>query len=144
MNEKEYLANRVSGQKKYFSSKSSRYKKLYYIFSISKIALSALISLISLILGKCSIDSIIIAVLSFLITILQGVDTIYKYGEKWIIYRSTNEKLKAEEMFFITSTEKYYKKDTDDKFNIFVTNFEELIKESNDMWLKNCKEKERK
>lgn len=143
LNEKEYLANRVSSQKKYFSSKSKKYKNFYYSFSITKIILTAGISLISLILGECSMDSIIIASLSFLVTILQGIDLVYKYGEKWLIFRKTNEELKAEEMFFITGTEKYYQKYTDEKFNEFVINFEELIKESNNLWLKDCKEKGR-
>ena len=72
--------------------------------------------------------------MSALVTLLEGILLLCKYYENWITYRITNERLKREEILFRTTSEKYFGLNKDDAFNLFVTNIESIIQNSNKQW----------
>ena len=144
MTEKEYLENRVLPQKNYFSKKAASNKKRYYVFSIAKLVISLLVTVLSSAYasGGCSPISIVIAILSALMTLVEGITLLCKYNENWIIYRMTSESIKKEEYLFRTRTGIYYGEDGQQAFNAFVQNFEALIQSSNNQWENIYKKKE--
>ena len=120
MNKKEYMEKRLESQKKYFSKSSRENKNKYTFFSITKLSISLSITILSLIFGEHSIESIIISILASVITFIDGILLLKKYHENWINYRVTNEKLKKEECYYYTNSEKYFGLKEESKFNLFV------------------------
>ena len=116
MNKKEYMEKRLESQKKYFSKSSRENKNKYTFFSITKLSISLSITILSLIFGEHSIESIIISILASVITFIDGILLLKKYHENWINYRVTNEKLKKEECYYYTNSEKYFGLKEESKF----------------------------
>lgn len=146
MTEKEYLENRVLPQRNYFSKKAASNKKGYYVVSIAKLVISLLVTVLSSASasGGSSPISIVIAILSALMTLVEGIMLLCKYNENWIIYRMTSESIKKEEYLFRTHTGIYCGEDSQQAFNAFVQNFETLIQSSNKQWESVCKNRKEK
>ncbi|MCD8059436.1 MAG: DUF4231 domain-containing protein [Bacteroides fragilis] len=134
MTEQDYLETRVSTQQEYFSERASSNKKHYYVTSILKLVISLTITVLSSVMFDTSPVSIIVAVLSAIMALIEGILLLCKYNENWIMYRMTSENLKKEEYLFKTRTGEYYMLDDSQAFNIFVRNIEEVIQNSNKHW----------
>ena len=131
------MEKRLESQKKYFSKSSRENKNKYTFFSITKLSISLSITILSLIFGEHSIESIIISILASVITFIDGILLLKKYHENWINYRVTNEKLKKEECYYYTNSEKYFGLKEESKFNLFVQCIENIIQNSNQVWKNN-------
>lgn len=136
MTEQEYLEKRVLPQRRYFSERAASNKKRYYFVSISKLLLSLAITVLSSLMGNASPCSIIIAILSAFITLIEGILLLCKYNENWIIYRMTSETLKKEEVLFETRSGEYSAVEDKQAFNLFVQNIEDIIQNNNKNWEK--------
>lgn len=65
------------------------------------------------------------------IVIITSISELLKFKDQWVDYRITVENIKSEKALFATSTESY---DKDNKFNLFVKNFEAIVKSENQKW----------
>ena len=54
-----------------------------------------------------------------------------KFKEQWFEYRTTAEIIKSEKLYFLTNTEPY---NVADNFNLFVKNYEIIVKGENKNW----------
>ena len=139
MNQEEYLKNRVDNQIHWYSIKSSKYKKCFYIIRTVEIILASAITIISA--GSYFTNTpILIPIFSLSIVIILSLLALYKFQELWLSYRTTSECLKYEKYLFITNTSPY---DTENKFNLLVKNIENMISSENRLWKQKIDAKER-
>ena len=105
MNESEYLKNRLCDQIRWYSRKSSWYKKYFYTARTLEILLAG--SLTALSCTPYFKTSILIPLLSFSIVVIASLLALYKFQELWISYRTTSESLKHEKYLFETNWHKF-------------------------------------
>lgn len=128
----QYIKERVDDQIDWYGRKSSFNKKLFTLFRIVEIILSALIPLLSgfLVPGHVWVK-LLIAIIGVTITIIAGCLSLLKWQENWIQYRSTSESLKHEKFLFLCGTPPY---NEDSAFELFVERIECLISKENSDW----------
>lgn len=143
MNTDDYLKDRVTKQRNYFSASAKKNKNGFMFISISKLFISLSIAILSPILGESSPGSIVVAILAAIVTFLDGIMFLKKYNENWINYRMTNEQLKKEECFFRTKSEKYFGLKEEESLDIFVQNIESIIQNTNQNWEKTTSKKDK-
>lgn len=132
MNEEEYIKERLNGQLKWYSEKSSKFQKKYKIWQMIKIIAALIIPLLIFLMEKCPEIKYVISILGAFIAFIESYLKIYNYRELWNTYRATLEKLKREKVFFLTKTGIY--KTNKDSFELFVTNCEQMMKSENTVW----------
>ena len=130
-NEIEYMKERLTKQIDWYDKKSIRYKRLYHTFQIIKIIIAALITLLS-VLSEIKYISFIIALCGALVIVLESINQLYKYHEKWIQYRTTCEQLRYHKYLYETNSYIYSANET--FFNKFVKNVEQIISSENNQW----------
>lgn len=74
---------------------------------------------------------IIVTLISLLVVILVSLESVYHYREQWKNYRSTEQFLGHETVFFHSHVGKYDKLDDDKAFRLFVERVEEAIASEN-------------
>lgn len=119
----DYIKNRVKDQINWFDKKSIVNKRLHYTMA-SVSAFGAILSASSL-LTSCAI---LTALLSLLVAIAIACDNLFRFREKWLIYRLANENLKS-------LLAKYYAFGGLD-WNSFVTEVEAVLERANGDWQK--------
>ena len=132
MNEDAYIENRLDRQIEWYSNKSATNKKLYISSRIIEIISAATIPFLSGMGDKISYSAWIIGSLGLLIAIIASLNSLFKYQENWIEYRSTVEQLKHEKFLYLTSTQPY---DNKNKFSVLVKSVESLISKEHSKWL---------
>lgn len=123
MNMEEYIKNRVDDQISYFEKKSKCHKICYYLFAIISIISSIVAA--SIMNENCILAS---QILSIIVALSIGVESLFSFKEKWIIYRNTAEMLKSEKVKFKTY------KNVSDSEKEFVNRIEEILSNSNSQW----------
>lgn len=129
-----YLEERLEGQRKWYSRKSSINKSYYYWFKILTIVFSILIPVI-LGLEKYGFlenaSTAIASVLGALVAILTSISGFMKFREKWINYRTCSERLKRERFLYQTASAPYNKTNP---FETLVSKVENIIGGENLEW----------
>ena len=82
MNESEYLKNRLCDQIRWYSKKSSCYKKWFYVVRTIEIVFASALTVLSGI--PYFQTSIFIPLFSFSIVIIASLLALYKFQELWI------------------------------------------------------------
>ena len=142
MNEEEYFKNRLDDQIDWYDMKSSKNQKYYKLFQLTLIFSAAAIPLLSGYLredGTTPFLPYIIGVLGFMVAIITGVLSLYKFQENWTTYRTTCESLRHEKYLYLTKTDPYAGKNA---FNMLVQRVELLISQENSSWAKIMKKTE--
>lgn len=134
----EYL-KRVEGQRKWYSGKSSKYKKLYQYSCVIKVVFIGLIPIVSLVNENINCTKYLIPILSFGALITESVQSIFQYHENWTNYRCTSEALKKEQNLYKTKSGVY--RDTPESMidNMFVERCEDIISNENSKWVTTTK-----
>ena len=127
----EYLKERYEDQIKWYSNKSSQYKRYYQIFQWTAIVFSA--SLPVLVLVMPTNLSLVTSVLSVVLAITTTALKTFKFQENWINYRTIGETLKKEKHYFDAEVSEYA--DVEDKEHLFVERVEALISRENTLWI---------
>jgi len=97
----EYIRDRLDPAQKYFSRNARFNKILYYFFKTVTLAIAVSIPyLTGLIKENEQIVKIIIGALSLVLAFCNGLDTLWKFHEKWISYRVSSEELKQEKFLY--------------------------------------------
>lgn len=132
MNEQQYLEERLEDQRNWYDKKSQYSQRWYKRLRIAQIVCAALIPLL---LGLSHKFGLIITIstglLGVLVTICIGINSLCKFHENWIQYRTTAEQLKHEKHLYLTHTTPY---DSTNRFETLVLRVENLISRENSNW----------
>jgi hypothetical protein len=142
MNEEEYFKNRLDDQIDWYDIKSSKNQKNYKLFQLTLIFSAAAIPLLSGYLGQEGATPFlpyIIGALGFMVAIITGILSLYKFQENWTAYRTTCESLRHEKYLYLTKTNPYGGKNA---FNMLVQRVELLISQENSSWAEIMKKTE--
>lgn len=141
MYETEYLSQRLDNQINWYSDKSSKNQKYYKWLKYAD-------SLSALIIVPLSYYSDIVPwfkyvciAIGMLITFSNFLQSLNKYHENWIQYRSTAELLKHERYLYLTRSGEYAH--CPDPFHVLVERCESIISSENIDWAQihnNCPE----
>lgn len=149
MNDREYIEARLEDQIKYYSKASKRYKRLYMFFKVTEITFAASIPVvlaISELVGSSGNAPLILrgiaAALGAGVAILSGVQSVGKYQENWMAYRTTCETLRHEEFFYETSCGPY--NHPANRVCLLVQRVEQLISTENTNWQRYMEEAPKK
>lgn len=142
MNEENYLRERVDDQIKWYSTKSSKNKKSYYIINFIEITFGLLISIISLFLEESLLRNLVTG-LSLSVTALNGLLSFLKCQENWTEYRKTAEILKHEKYMFLAEAG-VYNIEKEDRYKLFVERCETIISSENINWAQLNSEEKKK
>lgn len=132
MTESEYLKDRVDGQIKWYSSKSSSMKNKFFRCQTIEVIISSMISGFAQLTFNNNFMANIITFLGIILVILSSVRNLHKWHDTWIEYRSTAEMLKRERFLFVTRSSIY--KNEKDAFNIFVERIEDILSNEKINW----------
>ena len=134
MTEDEYIEQRLDDQIAWYGKKSARNKKLHLNLNTTIIVCAAAIPAFSAFTTGELYDpaKYIIAILGVLTATLTGITSLWKFQEKWTIYRSTAEALEREKILYLTKTAPYDKAEMG--FAQFVRNVERIMNAENSSW----------
>lgn len=128
-----YMSERVDGQIKWYSDKSSKAQQRYKCVQIIELALASLIPLLSGFIGQAWWLAVPVGLFGAIIAVLEGVSKIYKFHENWIEYRATSELLKYEKNLFESGSHPYNENEETIE-NVFVRRVEMIISAENNKW----------
>jgi hypothetical protein len=132
MNQETYVKERLDDQISWYDLKSAWNKKWHLIFQISHLCLASMITISAIVNHNTyPYAKYVIALLGAIIAITSGVVGLYKFNEKWVLYRTTAESLKHEKYLFITKTYPYH---SESAFTLLVGRVESLISKENSNW----------
>ena len=125
MNIENYINERIDSQIRWYSVKSAKNKRDYFVLITSQIVLAAILPVITNLEFKSEIISknLLISLIGVAIVIITGVLSISKSQEKWVNYRKTSERLKQEKYKFLSSSLDYQ----EDNFQEFVRMIEDIL-----------------
>lgn len=129
MNQDEYFSSRVDPDIKWYEKKAKLYRVMHILSRVLVVMISAIITVLSSI--SLNNKDFFIAVLSSLVIVITSISELMKFKDQWFDYRITVENIKSEKALFTTSTEPY---DKDKNFNLFVKNYEMIVKSENQKW----------
>jgi len=135
MDEQTYIKNRVEGQIKWMERKSKANKRNHLISKTVVIILSVLIPFLT---GYITDDptgnvvKISVGVAGVIIAALEGIQSLLKYQENWVQYRSAIEQLNRENFLFQTKASIYAS--SEQPFKDFVAKIESILGDENQLW----------
>lgn len=135
-NIKKYVAHQL-----YTYAEKARYnKRCYYIFSIISLSAPAIALVFNNLSEATDSTKLLVSILSAVATIATGINSLVKFKETWIRYRSYCEILKREVTEYITGVGDYKAKkdDKEAKQEIFYQKLSKRIIEEENEW-KNAK-----
>lgn len=135
-NIKKYVAHQL-----YTYAEKARYnKRCYYIFSIISLSAPAIALVFNNLSEATNSTKLLVSILSAVATIATGINSLVKFKETWIRYRSYCEILKREVTEYITGVGDYkaMRDDKEGKQEIFYQKLSERIIEEENEW-KNAK-----
>jgi hypothetical protein len=137
MTPQEYIEQRLNDQQTWLSNKSGQNKKRYITIQSTLIVLASLVTLVSVF--DFPELKYITALIGALIAILTGIQSLNKYQDHWIEYRTTAESLKREYFLFETKCDPY---NTRDSFPVLVERVEQILANENLNWQERVKREE--
>jgi len=125
LDQETYIKDRIDGQIKWYSGKSSsaqkRYKRLKVITLLCAVSIPFLTGLVE----EFTWLKYVIGGMGVLIAAIEGIQSLYKHRELWLEYRSTAESLKREKLIYQTLSGDYT--EAPDPFKLFVLKAEQIM-----------------
>jgi hypothetical protein len=118
LDQETYLKDRIEGQIKWYSGKSSTAQKSYKRLKVITLLCAVLIPFLTGLVDEITWLKYVIGGLGVLIAAIEGIQSLYKHRELWLEYRGTAEALKREKLIFETLSGDY--SDAPDPFKLFV------------------------
>jgi len=103
----DYVTDRLQEQITYYGKKSRENQSAYHRIKVTEIIISVTIPALTAYLKDYECIKYVIVMLGVILAILTSTQIIYKYHEKWIMFRSTSESLKQEKFMYKTSSGPY-------------------------------------
>lgn len=137
-----FIQDRVDNQINWYDKKSTYSKRWFHVLVVMELLFAASLPVFSgFNTSQSRIIDIVIGIIGFLIVILNGLLSQFKFKDHWKEYRTTAEQLKHEKYLFLTQTDLY---SSEDAYSQFVTNIENLISKENSSWGRILKSDEKK
>jgi Protein of unknown function (DUF4231) len=127
-----YIKERVDDQITWYDDKSQTNRFYFQLFKVIEISFASILVLLSGFLKDNTIFPYIAGIIGTSIAIIVGLQSIFKFHEKWSQYRSTSETLKNEKYTFLNLTGTYT--NTEEPNKLFVERIEFLISKENSNW----------
>ena len=138
--QEEYLKKRLEDQINWYDRKSSKSQKMFKRIQLVTIVSAACIPFLAgNLLTEVLFINYIVGALGLLVAVLTSINSLYKYQENWIAYRTTCESLTHEKYLYMTGTKPYQGKES---FNLLVQRVEMLISQENSSWAELTKKNE--
>ncbi|HRK83272.1 MAG TPA: DUF4231 domain-containing protein [Saprospiraceae bacterium] len=132
LDQETYIKDRVEGQIKWYSNKSSAAQKRYKLFKVITLLCAVLIPFLTGLLEEIFWMKYVIGTLGVAIAAVEGIQSLYKNRELWLEYRGTSEALKREKLLFQTLSGDYT--EAADPFKLFVLKSEEIMAGEQSGW----------
>jgi hypothetical protein len=132
MNVETYLRDRVQDQIAYYSSKSRVNKNRYQRLQIVAIVFGVLVPVLIGFSEQQPFLKYIAGALGAVVAIIESAQSLYKYKDNWITYRSTSEALIRERFLFNSNAGMYRDAEA---FTRFVEQVEQILSAENRVWL---------
>lgn len=107
MNVEEYINVRLDKQIKWYSQKSRSAQRWYKVLKGLEIILSGSVTFFTMFLWSCQNGKILVGALGAIVSIIAAWQANFKYREKWLSYRMTEEHLKQERLLYLTKAGSY-------------------------------------
>ena len=108
MNEQDYVQTRIDDQIDWYEKKSAFNKTRYQTLKLIVIVLSVSIPLMT---GLISDDTfwlkVSVGISGVIIAMIEGIQSLYKFHENWLLYRNASEFLNREKLFYTTRSGPY-------------------------------------
>lgn len=126
MDIEKYMKERVNDQIVWHDKKGACNKCLYLVCSV--------IAVVGSILASVTIHycEVLATIISALVAISVGINNLFKFQKKWMLYRATSELLNSEKMKFKVNTGEYENADSE---NLFFDKIESILNNTNQNWL---------
>jgi hypothetical protein len=134
--EKYYLENRLDDQINWYDKKSVWNQKWFRRLKKAEMIISVSIPLLVGVIDYQPSVKIFIGIMGASIAVIAGIQSMYKFHENWIQYRTTAETLKHEKYLYITKCKPY---DGEGAFCRLVERVEGLISKENSQWIRYIK-----
>lgn len=131
MQEQQYLEERLEHQIKWYASESRKNKKWHLGLRLTTILLSTSLPFLTNYLSEFTQIKYVIAFIGVAISIVEGLQSLYKFNDNWILYRRVAENLKKERVFYLTKSGAYKQNGT---LQYLVANAETLMGTENTTW----------
>lgn len=131
----EIIKKRVHQVLEWNIKKATNNKRIFYCLSILILVLNASIPIINQLNGYAAI----VTAVSSIVTVITGVVTLINFKDIWYRYRLTTENIKRE---CIMLSCKYGEYKDEDRENKFIRNFEKILLDERDLWVRHRFENE--
>lgn len=135
MDETTYIKNRVEEQIEWMGKKSKKNKRNHLISKTIIIILSVLIPFLTGYITDDATGNIVkisVGVSGVIIAALESIQSLLKYQENWVQYRSAIEQLNRENFLFQTKAGLYAS--SKQPFKDFVAKIESILGDENQLW----------
>lgn len=140
MTDSEYIEQRLDDQIKWYSKKSTSYKKRHMFIEIAIIISSATIPILTLLHYYFNSSAfflfrdsdLMIALLGFFTSVIAGYSKLNKLQENWLNYREISETLKHEKFLYLACAGPY--SNCENAFSLLVERCENIISHENLNW----------
>jgi hypothetical protein len=95
--------DRLDDQIGWYDRKSTRNQKLFKFLKVVTLVAGGLVSILALM----NAPPIVVAVVGFIVVVVEGIQQLNQYYANWIAYRSTCEALKHEKYLFLANAGPY-------------------------------------
>jgi hypothetical protein len=133
MNEQEYIKTRIDNQFEWYNNKSTINKNKYQSYKLIVIILSVSIPFMT---GFITEDTawlkIAVGLAGIIIAIVEGIQSLYKYQDNWLLYRTAAEFLTREKIFYTTKSGPYQ---DDTSLQKLVARIESFTNKENEDWM---------
>lgn len=130
---KEYMEH-IKGQIEYFDRKSIKEKRRYYLFSIIALVSNAVIPILSTFSSMPSPYKQIVAILSTIAAIANGLVLITNSGKNWKHYRDCFTDLSAVTRAYMAGAADFGGKDEEEAFALYAEKCEAVLKNDRESW----------
>ena len=137
--QEDYLKNRLEDQITWYNSKSLKNQRMFRGLQLVTIVSAACIPFFTGYLSEAIYIKYVVGILGVLVAVLTAINSLYKFPENWIAYRTICESLIHEKYLYMTSSKPYHGKES---FNVLVQRVEMLISKENSSWVKLTKKTE--
>lgn len=131
IDEEAYLTERLDDQLNWYDRKSGINQTWYKRLQLVQILCSTLIVFFSGAASELAYSHWLLAICSMLMAVATAVQSLNKYHDNWIEYRTTSETLKHEKYMYMARVEPYHQ---DNRFALLVTRIESVISSQNSNW----------
>ena len=112
---KDYIANRIVEQMKWYSSKSRSCKQKYYQWMTVTIMIGALVPVVSVFADGSTWVKALLAALGAATTACNAYLSLHNYKELWVTYRKTRETLLRTLYFYFNNVGAFAQKGTQEE-----------------------------